>query len=89
MFNRLKSVEIQNVKGCETELKFLDIFLTKALVLETITIATGNTKTKKDMPWKINPNLAEFKEKLHSLPRPSSAKLRFIRIQPGSYLFLS
>ncbi|KAF5178993.1 Fbd-associated f-box protein [Thalictrum thalictroides] len=66
-FLHLKSVKIQNLEGCEHELKFIKYILRNGAVLENITITT-----KKALSSEREKELEEFSMKLQCLFKASS-----------------
>ncbi|PIA35555.1 hypothetical protein AQUCO_03500127v1 [Aquilegia coerulea] len=68
MLHKLKSVRMQNLKGCENELRFIEVLLEKAMVLEDIAITTTKEHTSDS-----EKKLEEFIKKLQSLPKASSS----------------
>ncbi|KAL5718375.1 hypothetical protein ACHQM5_011282 [Ranunculus cassubicifolius] len=64
----LKSVEIHNIEGSDIELVFLEYILKNAVILETLTITTGESHT-----WKRSKReLIRFGRKVQSLSSTSS-----------------
>ncbi|KAI3850815.1 hypothetical protein MKX03_028528, partial [Papaver bracteatum] len=64
----LKFVQIQGIQGCLNELKFLQVLLKKAFVLEKVTLFCSET----DSPDRAA-QLVEFKEMLLAYPSASSS----------------
>ncbi|XP_026436547.1 uncharacterized protein LOC113334523 [Papaver somniferum] len=63
----LKFVQIQGIQGCLNELKFLQVLLEKAIVLEKVTLFCYKTKSPKRAA-----QLMEFEEMLLAYPSASS-----------------
>ncbi|RZC56023.1 hypothetical protein C5167_014877 [Papaver somniferum] len=64
----LKFVQIQGIQGCLNELKFLQVLLEKAIVLEEVTLFSSKT----DSPDRAA-QLMEFKDMLLKYPSASSS----------------
>ncbi|KAI3911883.1 hypothetical protein MKW92_025176, partial [Papaver armeniacum] len=63
----LKFVTVQGIQGCLNELKFLQVLLEKAIVLEKVTLVCYKTKSPKRAA-----QLMEFEEMLLAYPSASS-----------------
>ncbi|MCL7029241.1 hypothetical protein MKW94_017955, partial [Papaver nudicaule] len=64
----LKLVEIRGIQGCLNELKFLEVLLKKAIVLERVTLICFAKKSSDRAA-----QLMEFKEMLLAFPSASSS----------------
>ncbi|KAF9588377.1 hypothetical protein IFM89_008807 [Coptis chinensis] len=73
MYN-LKYVEIQGILGCPNGLKFLEVLLKNALVLEKMVIFTFTEHLPNKEKW-----LMKFIEKLQKISRASSSTSIFVR----------
>ncbi|KAI3850811.1 hypothetical protein MKX03_028524 [Papaver bracteatum] len=66
--HHLKFVRIQGIQGCLNELKFLQVLLEKAIVMEKVTLICRKTKSPKRAAL-----LMEFKEMLLAYPSASAS----------------